>query len=240
MAKGSNKKNNKKGSRKKTANSNKYKNIQNEQINLQSNNDKNTNINESNVVIEEDYKKNSFEKEEAKKITIDKARKNLVYANNDSSDEFSKLFKIVLIVTAIIAVFYLVTVVVTRKANAIKTARKEESEEVIIQYDNVIVGSMLKIDGSFYVLIEDEDDKNIAEYQTLLQTIAANDDASKIYVATLSNSFNKIYLANESNYDSDLSKFRVTGSTLVQVSNHEIVSVFDTYDSIKSELNNLQ
>ena len=197
---------------------------------------KNKKVSSSNEV-----KKNSNQEKEIKKNNIEKARKELHFEKNDSSDEITKLAKIVLLVTVIIIVFYFITTFVTRKANAIKTVRNLKSDEKAeIQYDSLIIGSMLKIDGDYYVLIEKDDDEKLTEYQTLLQTIAANDEAPKIYTANLSNSFNKKYLADESNYDSDLTNFRVKGTTLIKIANHKIETTYDNYDDIKGKLDELQ
>lgn len=178
-----------------------------------------------------------IKKQKEKKENIKQARKQLYYNENNDSNELSKLIKIVLIVTAIIVVFYGVTVVVTNKAK--EAAEEENKEATEIQYDSIVIGSMLNINGTFYVLIEDQDDIRLNEYTTLIQTISASEDAPKIYTADLSSSFNENYLSDKTSYDSDMSKFRVKGTTLVRVSDHEITDVYDNHDSIVDELNNL-
>ncbi len=178
-----------------------------------------------------------IKKQKEKKENIKQARKQLYYNENNDSNELSKLIKIVLIVTAIIVVFYGVTVVVTNKAK--EAAEEEKKEATEIQYDSIVIGSMLNINGTFYVLIEDQDDIRLNEYTTLIQTISASEDAPKIYTADLSSSFNENYLSDKTNYDSDMSKFRVKGTTLVRVSDYEITDVYDNHDSIVDELNNL-
>ena len=95
------------------------------------------------------------------------------------------------------------------------------------------------LNGEILGLIEDQDDIRLNEYTTLIQTISASEDAPKIYTADLSSSFNENYLSAKTNYDSDMSKFRVKGTTLVRVSDHEITDVYDNHDSIVDELNNL-
>lgn len=217
--------------------------------NAQKNNDtvKNTNTKKTtkkttkaeNANIKEDVKEveKVSKKKEEKKANLKQARKQLYYSNNTEPDEFSKLIKIVLIVTAIIVVFYGVTVVVTEKADeATKEANKEKVE---IQYDSIMIGSMLNINGSFYVLIEDTDDIRLSEYTTMIQTIKANDDAPTIYTADLSSGFNKSYLSDKSNYDSKMDSFKVTGTTLVKIEDHEIVDVYDNYDDIIDKLKEL-
>ena len=181
-------------------------------------------------------------KENKKKGTkkIDEAKKEVKESfeekdDDSSSDELSKLVKIILIVTGIIIVFYLVTVVVTEKAKE----ASDKSEQAEIQYDSITIGSMLKINGSFYVLIEDSDDIRLSEYTTFIQTIKANPDAPTIYTADLDSSFNKKYLSDKTNYESDMSKFRVKGTTLVRIKDHKITNVYDNYDSISKKLGEL-
>lgn len=198
------------------------------------------NINEEkldNTKATEKVKKEVKVKKDEKEENIKQARKQLYYTNNSNSDELSKLIKIVLIITAIIVVFYGVTVVVTKKAK--EAAEEKNKQAVEIQYDSIMIGSMLNIDGSYYVLIEDKDDIKSSEYTTLLQTIKANDDAPTIYTADLSSSFNKSYLSDKSNYDSNMEKFKVTGTTLVKISDHKITNVYDSHDKIISKLDEL-
>ncbi len=195
------------------------------------------NVNEENVsVIKEKTKAQDFNKSE-KEANLKVARKQLYYSNNNENDEFSKLFKIVLIVTAIIIVFYGVTVVVTNKADEAK--KEAESQDVDIQYDSIMIGSMLNIDGSFYVLIADNDDIRLNEYSTMIQTIKANEDAPSIYTADLSSAFNREFLSDKPNYESDLDKFKVKGTTLVKVDDHEIDDVYDNYNDIIEKLGEL-
>lgn len=230
MAKGNNsKKNNKKNNR--TKNLKKNTNINNEAKEV-----KDTRINkESEIIDNNSYKNNDKSK------TLKKAKRELIYSSNDSTDEISKLLKIVLIVTGVMIIFYGVTTFITKKVNAVKTAKLGKSDEkVSIQYDSVIIGSMFKMDGHYFVLIEEKDDDKVSEYDTLLKSIAANDDALKIYTADLSSSFNKKFLGKESNFDSDLTKFKVKNTTLVEIENHKIKDTFDSYDSIKKKLDELK
>ncbi len=185
------------------------------------------------VILEE---KKEVKELKEKKENIKQARKQLYY-NNSDSDELSKLIKIVLAVTLIIIVFYGVTVVVTNKAK--EAAEEKNKQAVEIQYDSIMIGSMLNIDGSYYVLIENDDDIRLSEYTTLIQTIKANDDAPTIYTADLSSTFNKSYLGEKSNYESNMENFKVTGTVLVRVSNHKISNVYDNYDAIIKKLEEL-
>ena len=154
----------------------------------------------------------------------------------------SKLLKIVLIVTAIMLVFYGITVLVTKKADEVISDQNGESQaaETVIQYDNIMIGTMLNYRGTYYVLIKVKDDNRVAEYETLIKTIESSDEAPTFYSANLTDAFNKSYLAKEAKYDVDnIADFRVTGTTLVKVVDGKINAVYDNYDNIKAQLNEL-
>lgn len=159
------------------------------------------------------------------------------------NSELVKLIKIVAIVTAVMLVFYLITLVATNKADEVNNENKETEEQetkTAIQYDYIMIGTMLNKEGTYYVLIEEDGDNRLSEYDTLIQTAGANEDAPSIYKANLTDSFNKGYLSKEANYDVDnISDFRVTGTTLVKVVDGSIDEVFDTYDTIKNKLTEL-
>ena len=194
-------------------------------------------------VIEAEVVKESVNsnKNNDKSKTVNKARRDLIYSSNDSTDEMSKLLKIVLVVTGIMIIFYGITTFVTKKVNDVKTAKLGKSpEKVTNQYYSIVIGSMLNMDGHYFVLIEKEDDDKSSEYDTLLKSIEANDEAPKVYTADLSSSFNKMYLDKENNFDSDLTKFKVKDTTLVEVENNKIKNTFDNYDSIKGKLDELK
>ncbi len=160
-----------------------------------------------------------------------------------SNTEIIKLIKIVAIVTAVMVVFYLITLVATDKAEKVNQEAAESAEEDVqteIQYDYIMIGTMLNKTGTYYVLLEEDGDNRLSEYDTLIQTASVNEDAPTIYKANLTDSFNKGYLSKEAAYDVDnIEDFRVTGTTLVRVVDGSIDEVFDTYDTIKNKLTEL-
>ena len=161
---------------------------------------------------------------------------------NDSRNEMIKLLKIVLIVTGIMLIFYGITLLATNKADE-KLENKEESQtqaETQIQYENIMIGSLLNHNGTYYVLIEKDKDNHLTEYESLIGTIKSSEDAPTIYKANLTDSFNKNYLGEESNYYvDDMADFKVTGTTLVKIQDGKIISVSDNHDAIKNKLNDL-
>lgn len=169
--------------------------------------------------------------------------KNQTPISGEQNNEIIRLVKIVLIVTAIFAVFYVVTLLVTKKSDEVKHDREQENktvEKAEIQYENIMIGTMLNENGTSYVLILETDDNRSEEYESLIETIKSNEDAPNIYKANLTDSFNKTYLGKEENYYvSDISEFRVKGTTLVKIVDGKVDAVFDNYDAIKNKLTEL-
>ena len=192
-------------------------------------------------------------KKEAKKQTAAKTpakTKNTTKNNKkqntkpvENSNEISKLIKIVLIVTGIMLVFYGITILATERADKVKQETKDTadtSDTAEIQYENIIIGTMLNYSGTYYVLIKEKDDTRLDEYESLITTIKASEDAPTFYSADLSDAFNKKYLSKEENYyPSDLDEFAVTGTTLLKIKDNKIDSVYDNHDAIKNKLKDL-
>ncbi len=163
-------------------------------------------------------------------------------ANTNPKNEAIKLLKIVLIVTGVMVIFYGITLIVNDKSSEIIDKQKEENgltQTADIQYENIMIGSMLNYKGTYYVLIEKADDNRLAEYEAIITTIKSSEDAPSIYKANLTDSFNKDYLGKEKNYSEDLSKFVVIGTTLVKVKDGKIAATYDEHETIKKALDDL-
>ncbi len=183
------------------------------------------------------------------KVESVKATKTPLHKKTETStnnNELVRLVKIIVIITVIMALIYVVTMIATKKADEVKkddTSTSEKTTKTEIQYDNIMIGTMLNKGGTYYVLIEEDknDDQRIGEYDQLVTTIKNKEGATKIYKVDLTDAFNKVYKAKESNYYVDnISDFKVTGTTLVKIEDAKVVTAFDDYDGIKNELNNLK
>lgn len=169
------------------------------------------------------------------KIRKEKKVPKTTMIKNDS--EITKLIKIVLIVTAIMVVFYGITLLVTKNKSADSLDEKKASEKAVIQYDDIMIGTMLNKDQDrYYVLIKEDGDNRVVEYETLMKFVASKTDAPKIYTANLTDSFNKKYLAKEANESNDMEEFRVSGTTLVEINDGEIANMYSGHESIAEEL----
>ena len=159
---------------------------------------------------------------------------------SNDKNEFKRLLKIILIVSAIFIVFYGITILVTKQEkNTIKNENKT-SEKAQIQYDNIMIGTMLNHGGEYYVLIENSDDIRLTEYNSLIENIKNVEDSTTIYKANLTDSFNKPYIGKEEKYYvNDISEFKVKETTLVKIKDGKIEAAFDNYNAIKNKLKEL-
>ena len=191
-------------------------------------------------------KKSSDKKTKVESVKATKTPLHKKIETSTNNNELVRLVKIIVIITVIMALIYVVTMIATKKADEVKkddTSTSEKTTKTEIQYDNIMIGTMLNKGGTYYVLIEEDknDDQRIDEYDQLVTTIKNKEDATKIYKVDLTDAFNKVYKAKESNYYVDnISDFKVTGTTLLKIEDAKVVTAFDDYDGIKNELNNLK
>ncbi|MCM1370679.1 MAG: hypothetical protein NC181_02155 [Clostridium sp.] len=136
--------------------------------------------------------------------------------------------KIVIILIAILAIFYLIAYLVT------KEKKVNETVESTIQYSKILVGNMLNLpDDEYYVLIEMENDKYNSLYETYLSTYSNKEKALKYYTIDMSDGFNKQYISNEANLDIDsISDIKFNSTTLLKIKSKKIVEKYTTKEEI--------
>lgn len=199
---------------------------------------KKTNVNNTKPKKEKSLNKVYQNKEKIGNNASIKKKKSEIIKNDN---ELIKLLKIVLAVTGIMIVFYGITMVVTKVAKDEIDNVSPNKEKAIIQYKDIVIGTMLnKTGGEYYVLIKGEEDNRIAEYETLIKIIEAKEDAPTFYMANLTDSFNKKYFAKEANDSSNLEEFKVSGTTLVKIKDGEIDKTFSEYLTIRTHLNSIK
>lgn len=186
-------------------------------------------------------KNNVLIKENNKKVETISANKKY-HPNNDIDGDFgsSEIRKLLIIIGAVCVVmlaFYFITEFVLKNKKD-DSKEPEIKIEPTIQYEQILMGSLFnQNEDDYYVLVYDEDDKLIDIYNQYLQTYKNSEDPVKVYKVNLSEDFNKTYINEESYlYGSDITKIKVTGTTLIRISEKEIYKAFEGYDEIISRL----
>ena len=152
----------------------------------------------------------------------------------DEGNEVTRLFKIILILILIFAVFVGITYFVTRPKDS------DTEQETEIQYQEILVGEIWNKGGEYYVLLGHEDDQYLSLYTTYLDLYGQENEDSIYYVTNLDSVFNKKYVAEESNlYTENPSEIRFKGATLLKIKDGKVVEGYEGYDDIMTYLKEL-
>ena len=152
------------------------------------------------------------------------------------SSDLKKIIILIIIILVSFGVFYIITLKLN-KSNHDDIFKKEELGNTEIQYDEIIVGTILKQNPkTYYVLIMDNDDNNINKYNNILSQYTNYEYDYKIYTVDLNNPMNKNSKADENSFDKDDLKFK--GTVLLKISDKEIEETYES-DKITDKLNEL-
>ena len=123
-----------------------------------------------------------------------------VKVETTSNDELKQLLLLVVVIVAILGVIYIVSTLLKGKDySSIFDNSLDVSE---IQYDEVLVGNMLKqSEEEYYVLVLDEEDSYKEIFTKYIETYRNLEYQTKIYTVDLNNIFNKTAKQEEANYD---------------------------------------
>lgn len=150
-----------------------------------------------------------------------------------NENEMLRFIKMIIIVTLIFVIFYVLTVFINKKDENTDNDSNGNNSSASVQYDEILIGNMFNqpVDN-YYVLIEDINDVNIKAYEAYFTVYSKNEDAKRVYTAVLNNIFNVKYLQSESNLFNDISKFKVSQTTLLEISNGKILKSYQNNDDI--------
>lgn len=126
---------------------------------------------------------------------VNKNRRNVQKnVNYDSDNQLFSLFKIVGVLGILFAVFYGITIWKT-KGNVLDN---DDVEEVTIQYDEILVGTLLKqSEKDYYILVADINGNDYSKYDVYVSMF--DTEMPKIYTSDIKNVFNQSYVGEETN-----------------------------------------
>ena len=138
------------------------------------------------------------------------------------------LITFIIIVVAILVVFYGLTILITKKKNAEQKTEKQENT-AIIDYDVILASEIYKQkEGSYYVFASKKDDEKLSDYTSKITKYRGKENALKIYEVDLNSSFNKGNVAEENNFEDGNIIFG--GTTLLKIENGSIVEAYQGDD----------
>lgn len=185
----------------------------------------------------ENVKKENTNKKvsKGKKQEIQKSKK--VQETSEKNNDTKKIIILVLIIIAVFAIFYIITLMVN-KNNHDDIFKKDDLGNTEIQYDEIIVGTILKQSpNTYYVLVKDPDDTKLTTYTNIISEYSYYDYDYKIYTVDLGNILNKNSISEESSFETGNLKFK--GTTLLKVEDKKISVVYESVDQIKEKLDQL-
>lgn len=157
-----------------------------------------------------------------------------------TNDEAKKLGIFIVIIILLFGLFYALSTVIDHKDKKVNT--KSEQNAAVIQYDEIILGTLLTQSSENYYVLALSDDQNDS-YSSYMTTYKAKENAWKIYTSDLESPFNKRYVVTKEeksnlNFDS-VSELRIKEDTLFKVENHEVTEVFEGKEAILEQLKTL-
>lgn len=161
-----------------------------------------------------------------------------VLKNFDNDNDAKKVIKCVVIVLAIFAVMYLLTVLILKKSSTDYITSKNESTS--IQYSEILAGtSFSKKDDEYLVLFYDMDEDSESIYSNLISDYEAKEEHLPIYYVNLSSALNKSVIADESNKDAtSIEELKISGATLIKFTSNSISEYIEGEEAISDYLNN--
>lgn len=142
------------------------------------------------------------------------------------------IIKFIVIVLVVAALFYLITIIVSKNKTQSTSKTKEES---VIQYDSIIIGNMFQQkEKEYYVLLKDKNDTYLSYYETYINNYKQKDSALKIYNVDLQSAFNKKYYGKENKINKE--NFMIKETTLLKIKNSEIEEFYQGNEEISKKL----
>lgn len=156
-----------------------------------------------------------------------------------TDNEMTKLIILILIVAVIFAIFYVVTLFVTKKNDNSNQLDDNKITEVVIDYSKILVGSILSQKSSeYYVLICFKDDNYVDLYKSYLENMyKVKEDSVPFYYVDANNTLNNEYISDTSNLNvTDVRKFRFSQTTLLRIKDGKVISTYEGHDNITGKL----
>lgn len=171
------------------------------------------------------------------KKSAPKAKISNTNKKSNSNDEVVNLIRIIIIVTVVFLIFYVITIVATKE-------KKTEPTPSTIQYDEILIGNILKqSNDEYYVLIYEEEDLNVATYNIYLSTYKSSEGSLRYYTANLNNPFNDKFISENDEVfinSEDINQLRVTSTTLLRIKKGKIEDVYYLEEEIRNHLISIQ
>lgn len=153
----------------------------------------------------------------------------------DTGNEMGKFVLMIIVVAVLFGIFYGITVLITNKKEQNKPTGTTEPK---IEYDKILLGNLFKQkEDKYYVFISDQDDENIAIYESYLQVYSKLDKHDMVYYSVLNHPMNAQFKGDKTNTNvTNILDLKVKGTTLVYVEKGKITKTYDTEEKLLNYL----
>ena len=150
---------------------------------------------------------------------------------SETETEVRRFVCILIVLLVVIGVFYFM---------ASRGSKNTNTNEVVIQYDDISVGMILnrKEYSEYYVLAYSSDSENYTDLNRLYRIYRNRDNVTKLYTVNLSDSINKDFIATEGaklNVD-NAADFRFATDTLLYIKDGKVSKTYTTFKAIENVL----
>ena len=173
-------------------------------------------------------------------IKVKKAKKISPKKTNSiisTDNEMSKLIILILVVALVFALFYVITLFVTKKDSTVSKTTPDDGE-VTIQYENILAGNIFsQKEEEYYVLVYFKGDKYIDLYKSYLLYYKSNvDDAVPYYYVDMADAFNSSFIADKSNLVSNIKDLKFSQTAFLRIRDNKIISTYEGNEQITGKL----
>lgn len=172
------------------------------------------------------------EKKTTKTVAVKRVQKEQI---ESSTYELRRLSTILISIVGVISIFYIITVIVTRKSGLLHYQISDEISQ--ISYTEILASDILRKDGIYYVLVKDNSDVYISLYETYISSYTSSEEHMQVYSVDLNDALNQNYRAEQNNLSPEKLQFK--GTTLLKISNNVIEASYEDSTSINEHLKSL-
>lgn len=161
-------------------------------------------------------------------------KKNRVVNNTSSSDEISKIIKIISAIAVCFAIVYFATSYITGRMSD-----NTEEQEVEIQKEEILISETFeKTDKEYMVMYYDyEDDFNAELYAMLVQNYNNKKKDVPIYKVDLASNLSKNYVAQgeekSNTKPTALSNLKIKGATVIRIKDKKVIKYVEGKEQVK-------
>ena len=170
-----------------------------------------------------------------------KMQKKIKNTNNQNESELQnndlkKLLYLALGVTVVFFIFYGITLLILKKDE-----EKTVSTPTQIDISQILISQLFdQPENHYYVLVTISNDANNNTYESLKEEYYKKTDHLIIYKANINDPLNSSFVGDQNNLQGNIKNFKFSKSTLIEIEDKTIKSIFEGSSDILEKLNSMK